>query len=119
MAHACSVLTSMDATGILAAGGAVDALERLLTTHLTVTSSPWETPCFVSSIGLLHLHGFHTLPVPVDGGGLDPDRLDAALGRGAAPSSSPHTPTTRPAPASTLPDHASSGASCGTTLTSS
>ena len=69
---------------ILAAGGAVDALERLLTTHLTRGDLvAVEDPCFVSSIGLLHLHGLHAIPIPVDSDGLDPDQLDAALRRGA------------------------------------
>ena len=69
---------------ILAAGGAVDALERLLTTHLTRGDLvAVEDPCFVSSIGLLHLHGLHALPISVDSDGLDPDQLDAASRRGA------------------------------------
>ena len=69
---------------ILAAGGAVDALERLLTTHLTHGDLvAVEDPCFVSSIGLLHLHGLRRGPVAVDGHGLLPDRLDEALRSGA------------------------------------
>jgi DNA-binding transcriptional MocR family regulator len=68
---------------ILATGGAVDAMERLLATHLTRGDAvAVEDPCFVSSIGLLHVHGLRTRPVPVDHDGARPEALADALAAG-------------------------------------
>lgn len=66
------------------ANGAVDAVERLLTAHLTRGDLvAVEDPCFLSSVGTLRLNGFQTAPVPVDGHGMQPDVLDRAIAAGA------------------------------------
>lgn len=69
---------------LVLANGAVDAVERVLTAHLTRGDVvAVEDPCFLSSIGTLRLNGFHTSPVPVDDDGLIPDELDRAIRSGA------------------------------------
>ena len=69
---------------LVLANGAVDAVERLLTAHLTRGDVvAVEDPCFLSSIGTLRLNGFQTSPVPVDDDGLLPDELDRAIRSGA------------------------------------
>jgi DNA-binding transcriptional MocR family regulator len=69
---------------LVLAHGAVDAVERLLTAHLTRGDVvAVEDPCFLSSVGTLRLNGFQTSPVPVDDDGLLPDELDRAIRDGA------------------------------------
>ncbi|WP_344296761.1 aminotransferase class I/II-fold pyridoxal phosphate-dependent enzyme [Agromyces neolithicus] len=69
---------------LVLASGAVDAVERLLTAHLTRGDVvAVEDPCFISSIGTLRLNGFQTSPVPVDDAGMLPDELDRAIRGGA------------------------------------
>ncbi|RXZ72626.1 aminotransferase class I/II-fold pyridoxal phosphate-dependent enzyme [Agromyces albus] len=69
---------------LVLAHGAVDAVERLLTAHLTRGDAvAVEDPCFLSSIGTLRLNGFQTAAVPVDDHGMLPDRLDDAIRAGA------------------------------------
>lgn len=69
---------------LVLASGAVDAVERLLTAHLTRGDVvAVEDPCFLSSIGTLRLNGFQTFPVPVDDAGMLPDELDRAIRGGA------------------------------------
>ncbi|MFI6279224.1 aminotransferase class I/II-fold pyridoxal phosphate-dependent enzyme [Streptomyces sp. NPDC050988] len=64
--------------------GAVDATERLLTAHLTRGDLvAIEDPCFLASIGTLRLNGYRSAPVEVDGAGMRPDALRAALEAGA------------------------------------
>ncbi|MFE2417099.1 aminotransferase class I/II-fold pyridoxal phosphate-dependent enzyme [Streptomyces hokutonensis] len=64
--------------------GAVDATERLLNAHLTRGDLvAIEDPCFLASIGTLRLNGYRTAPVGVDGAGMRPDALRAALEAGA------------------------------------
>ena len=64
--------------------GAVDATERLLNAHLTRGDLvAIEDPCFLASIGTLRLNGYRTAPVGVDGAGMCPDALRAALEAGA------------------------------------
>jgi DNA-binding transcriptional MocR family regulator len=64
--------------------GAVDATERLLTAHLTRGDLvAIEDPCFLASIGTLRLNGYRSAPVGVDGAGMRPDALRAALQAGA------------------------------------
>jgi DNA-binding transcriptional MocR family regulator len=64
--------------------GAVDAVERLLTAHLTRGDVvAVEDPCFLSSVGTLRLNGFQTAPIPVDDEGMLPDGLDRAIRNGA------------------------------------
>ncbi|HEX2297526.1 MAG TPA: aminotransferase class I/II-fold pyridoxal phosphate-dependent enzyme, partial [Pseudonocardiaceae bacterium] len=64
--------------------GAVDATERLLTAHLTRGDLvAIEDPCFLASIGTLRLNGYRSAPVRVDGAGMRPDALRAALQAGA------------------------------------
>lgn len=66
------------------ANGAVDAVERLLTAHLTRGDLvAVEDPCFLSSIGTIRVNGFVTAPVPVDDHGMLPDALDRAIRSGA------------------------------------
>jgi DNA-binding transcriptional MocR family regulator len=64
--------------------GSVDAVERLLTAHLTRGDAvAVEDPCFLASINTLRLNGFRSAPVPVDTEGMTPDGLAAALEAGA------------------------------------
>jgi DNA-binding transcriptional MocR family regulator len=68
----------------LVAHGAVDATERLLNAHLARGDLvALEDPCFLASIGTLRLNGYRSAPVPVDGAGMRPDALRAALEAGA------------------------------------
>ncbi|MEB3368895.1 aminotransferase class I/II-fold pyridoxal phosphate-dependent enzyme [Saccharopolyspora mangrovi] len=63
--------------------GAADAVERLLSAHLTRGDAvAVEDPCFLSSIGTMRLNGYRSVPVPVDADGMTPDGLAAALGAG-------------------------------------
>ncbi|MFE7120268.1 aminotransferase class I/II-fold pyridoxal phosphate-dependent enzyme [Streptomyces sp. NPDC057654] len=63
--------------------GAVDATERLLNAYLTRGDAvAVEDPCFLASIGTLRLNGFRTVAVAVDGQGMRPDALRAALESG-------------------------------------
>ncbi|WP_225101375.1 aminotransferase class I/II-fold pyridoxal phosphate-dependent enzyme [Streptomyces sp. CoH27] len=64
--------------------GAVDATERLLNAHLARGDTvAVEDPCFLASIGTLRLNGYRSAPVEVDGAGMRPDALRAALEQGA------------------------------------
>ncbi|MEU5591307.1 aminotransferase class I/II-fold pyridoxal phosphate-dependent enzyme [Streptomyces sp. NPDC020298] len=68
----------------LVAHGAVDATERLLNAHLARGDLvAIEDPCFLASIGTLRLGGYRSVPVQVDGAGMRPDALRAALADGA------------------------------------
>uniref|UniRef100_UPI0015F0DC2E aminotransferase class I/II-fold pyridoxal phosphate-dependent enzyme n=1 Tax=Streptomyces shenzhenensis TaxID=943815 RepID=UPI0015F0DC2E len=68
----------------LVAHGAVDATERLLNAHLARGDTvAIEDPCFLASVGTLRLNGYRSAPVPVDGAGMRPDALRAALQDGA------------------------------------
>ncbi|MFF3328180.1 aminotransferase class I/II-fold pyridoxal phosphate-dependent enzyme [Streptomyces sp. NPDC002888] len=68
----------------LVAHGAVDATERLLNAHLARGDLvAIEDPCFLASIGTLRLNGYRSVPVRVDGAGMRPDALRAALEDGA------------------------------------
>ncbi|MFI2204215.1 aminotransferase class I/II-fold pyridoxal phosphate-dependent enzyme [Streptomyces sp. NPDC020192] len=68
----------------LVAHGAVDATERLLNAHLARGDVvAVEDPCFLASIGTLRLNGYRSAPVGVDGAGMRPDALRAALEEGA------------------------------------
>ncbi|MDT0331536.1 aminotransferase class I/II-fold pyridoxal phosphate-dependent enzyme [Nocardiopsis lambiniae] len=63
--------------------GAVDAVERVLSAHLTRGDAvAVEDPCFLSSIGTLRLNGYRPVPVPVDEHGMTTDGLRAALRAG-------------------------------------
>jgi len=64
--------------------GAIDAVERLLTAHLTRGDAvALEDPGFLAHIGTLRLNGYTAAPVAVDAEGMRPDALDAALRAGA------------------------------------
>ncbi|ASR35735.1 transcriptional regulator PtsJ [Prauserella marina] len=64
--------------------GAVDAVERLLTTHLTRGDLvALEDPCFYASEGTVRLNGFRAAPFAVDAEGPEPRALRAALDAGA------------------------------------
>jgi len=65
-------------------GGALDAIERALQTELRVGDRVVvEDPSWPRIADLVHALGLAVEPVAVDGRGLDPDMLDAALRRGA------------------------------------
>lgn len=69
---------------VLVTHGAVDATERLLNAHLTRGDAvAVEDPCFLASIGTLRLNGLRTVAVAVDGQGMRPEALRAALEGGA------------------------------------
>ena len=64
--------------------GSVDAVERLLTAHLTRGDLvAMEDPCFYASEGTVRLNGFRAAPVPVDAEGMEPSALRVALDAGA------------------------------------
>ncbi|MBB5492441.1 aminotransferase class I/II-fold pyridoxal phosphate-dependent enzyme [Nocardiopsis metallicus] len=64
--------------------GAVDAVERLLSAHLTRGDAvAVEDPCFLSSIGTFRVNGYRALPVPMDEHGMTAAGLGAALEAGA------------------------------------
>lgn len=64
--------------------GAVDAIERLLTSYLvTGDKVAVENPCFLSSINTLRILGLQPIGVSVDSEGMRVDELDAALAKGA------------------------------------
>ncbi|WP_436530960.1 aminotransferase class I/II-fold pyridoxal phosphate-dependent enzyme [Actinoplanes sp. HUAS TT8] len=69
---------------LVLANGAADAMERLLTTHLTRGDQvAVEEPCYLAAIGTLRVNGFRAVPVPVDADGMSPSALAAALAGGA------------------------------------
>ncbi len=64
--------------------GAVDAVERLLTAHLTRGDLvAMEDPCFYASEGTVRLNGFRAASVSVDAAGMEPKALRVALAAGA------------------------------------
>jgi DNA-binding transcriptional MocR family regulator len=69
---------------VIVTHGAVDAIERLLSAHLTRGDAvAVEDPCFLAHISTLRLNGFVALPVAVDAEGMTPDQLERALAAGA------------------------------------
>ncbi|GAB2499030.1 aminotransferase class I/II-fold pyridoxal phosphate-dependent enzyme [Nocardiopsis aegyptia] len=63
--------------------GAVDAVERVLSAHLTRGDAiAVEDPCFLSSIGTFRLNGYRAVPVEVDAHGMTAEGLAAALRAG-------------------------------------
>jgi DNA-binding transcriptional MocR family regulator len=69
---------------IVVTHGAVDAIERLLTAHLTRGDAvAVEDPCFLAHISTLRLNGFVALGVAVDADGMTADGLERALAAGA------------------------------------
>lgn len=66
------------------AHGAVDAIERLLSSYLVAGDKvAVENPCFLSSINTLRAIGLQSVGVPVDAEGMRVDWLEAALAKGA------------------------------------
>ncbi|MGE8686475.1 MAG: transcriptional regulator PtsJ [Achromobacter sp.] len=64
--------------------GAVDAIERLLGSHLVPGDKvAVEHPCFLSSINMLRIAGLQAVGVPVDAEGMQVQALEDALGKGA------------------------------------
>lgn len=69
--------------GLVLTHGAVDAVERLLSAHLTRGDAvAVEDPCFLSSIGTMRLNGYRSVPVAVDADGMTPGGLSRALDAG-------------------------------------
>nr|WP_064569322.1 aminotransferase class I/II-fold pyridoxal phosphate-dependent enzyme [Gordonia sp. LAM0048] len=69
---------------LVATHGAVDAMERLLNTHLARGDGvAVENPCFLASVGTIRVNGYRALPVELDGSGMRPDHLARALDEGA------------------------------------
>ena len=63
--------------------GAVDAVERLLTAHLTRGDAvAIEDPCFLASIGTLKANSFRAVPMDIDTSGITPQGLLRALESG-------------------------------------
>ena len=72
-----------EAHELVLAHGAVDAVERLLTAHLTRGDAiAVEDPCFLSSIGTMRLNGYRSVPVAMDTEGMVPEALASALTAG-------------------------------------
>ena len=69
---------------LIATHGAVDAMERLLNTHLVRGDCvAVENPCFLASVGTIRVNGYRALPMELDEHGMRPDHLARALGAGA------------------------------------
>lgn len=74
----------IDAANLAVTGGALDAIERVLTAWLTPGDQVVvEDPGHVVTYDLIAAMGLVAVPVPVDEFGARPDRLDAALGGSA------------------------------------
>ena len=74
----------IDTASLTVAGGALDAIERVLATWLTPADRVIvEDPGHAVTFDLLAAMGFTAVPVPVDDLGIRPDGLAAALARGA------------------------------------
>jgi DNA-binding transcriptional MocR family regulator len=74
----------IDTASLTVAGGALDAIERVLATWLTPADRVIvEDPGHAVTYDLLAAMGFTTVPVPVDDLGIRPDGLAAVLARGA------------------------------------
>lgn len=73
-----------DARGLVVAHGAVDAIDRVLGTHLTRGDAvAVEDPCFLASIGVLRVNGYPTAPVTTDEHGMVATSLAEAISDGA------------------------------------
>ncbi|HZW43590.1 MAG TPA: aminotransferase class I/II-fold pyridoxal phosphate-dependent enzyme [Dermatophilaceae bacterium] len=73
-----------DAHGLVVAHGAVDAIDRVLGTHLTRGDAvAVEDPCFLASIGMLRVNGYRPAPVATDEHGMVPVSLAEAISGGA------------------------------------
>ncbi|GGD60800.1 aminotransferase class I/II-fold pyridoxal phosphate-dependent enzyme [Lacimicrobium alkaliphilum] len=69
---------------ITLSNGAIDALERLMTAHLSMGDKVVvEDPCYISSANAIRLAGIQVLGAQVDEQGMMPDALHAALEKGA------------------------------------
>lgn len=69
---------------LVATHGAVDAIERVLNTHLVRGDAvAVENPCFLASLGTLRVNGYRTSPVAIDEHGMRPDELENVLRAGA------------------------------------
>ncbi len=69
---------------LIATHGAVDAMERLLNTHLVRGDSvAVENPCFLASVGTIRVNGYRALAVELDEHGMRPDHLARVLDEGA------------------------------------
>lgn len=65
-------------------GGAVDAIERLLTAYLVAGDKvAVEDPCFIGSVNTLRVAGLQAVGVPVDTQGMSAQGLERALAQGA------------------------------------
>jgi len=74
----------IDPANLVVAGGALDAIERVLAAWLTPADRVIvEDPGHAVTFDLVAAMGFTAVPVPVDDLGIRPDELAAALGRGA------------------------------------
>jgi DNA-binding transcriptional MocR family regulator len=74
----------IDAARLAVTGGALDGIERVLSTWLTSADRVVvEDPGHAVTFDLLAAMGFAVVPVPVDDLGIRPDELAAALARGA------------------------------------
>lgn len=72
-----------DALEINLAHGAVDAIERLVSSYLVAGDKmAVENPCFLSSINTLRLYSVQALGVAVDNEGMQASSLDAVLAKG-------------------------------------
>ncbi len=74
----------VDAARLAVVAGAMDGVERALAAHLRPGDRvAVEDPGYVAVLDLVAAMGFLPLPCPLDGEGLAPAGLDAALSRGA------------------------------------
>src|SRR6266851_2767162 len=74
----------IDTANLAVTGGALDGIERVLSTWLTPADRVIvEDPGHAVTFDLIAAMGLAAVPVPVDDRGIRPDALAAALGRGA------------------------------------
>jgi len=75
----------IDASSLMVTGGALDGIERVLATWLTPSDRVIvEDPGHAVTFDLIAAMGYTAVPVPVDGLGIRPADLAAALARGAS-----------------------------------
>jgi DNA-binding transcriptional MocR family regulator len=88
----------IDAANLAVTGGALDAIERVLTTWLTTGDRVIvEDPGHAVTFDLIAAIGMVAVPVPVDEYGALPDQLSAALAAAAGAGAAIFTPRAQPA----------------------
>jgi DNA-binding transcriptional MocR family regulator len=84
IARATLTSRGIDATSLMVAGGALDAIDRVLQVHLRAGDAvALEDPTYSGVLDLLRSRNLTPAPVPIDDEGMHPERLAQALADGA------------------------------------